>query len=290
MVHLDPGRGHVCNLRRAASITLEESLICPSFENLNIGNRSELTAALKELATSSGLMRQKRWSVALPEVTTRAVILTLESKPGSNSELEEILTWKSERTFGVSLEELTISRERLPPDAQQRDRFMVIAARTSVLEEYESICAALGWRAGLILPRHRGEAEWLTRNGSSGDALLLTSFEEGFTAVVIRDKQPLILRTVYCEAQEREDELYRLLLFYRDRRSGEVAEPLEPLARLLVIGEDFNKARAREIVNETLQTDLRPLDATDLGLQIPSRDLNFDNLAAPAGLATLSWR
>jgi len=33
---------------------------------------------------------------------------------------------------------------------------------------------------------------------------------------------------------------------------------------------------------------LRALDAEDLGLQLPSSDLSFDAIAAPAGLATLS--
>jgi hypothetical protein len=59
---------------------------------------------------------------------------------------------------------------------------------------------------------------------------------------------------------------------------------------VLVIGEAFEKNRAVEIVNETLGTELRPLDAEDLGLQLPSKELNFDAIAAPAGLATLSWQ
>jgi hypothetical protein len=33
---------------------------------------------------------------------------------------------------------------------------------------------------------------------------------------------------------------------------------------------------------------LRVLDAEELGLQLPSSELSFDAIAAPAGLATLS--
>jgi hypothetical protein len=52
----------------------------------------------------------------------------------------------------------------------------------------------------------------------------------------------------------------------------------------------ITKERAGEIVGETLGASLRPLGAADLGLQLASRELNFDSIAAPAGLATLSWQ
>jgi hypothetical protein len=141
----------------------------------------------------------------------------------------------------------------------------------------------------LVLPRHMGESQWLTRNGAGGDSLLLSSTTEGFTAVVFRDKQPLIFRHIKCDPDEREDELYRLLLFYSDRRANE-SEFEQPLTGFLVTGDGFDKARVSEIVNETTGGDLRPLEAEDLGLRLPSRELSFDLIAAPAGLATLSWK
>jgi hypothetical protein len=83
--------------------------------------------------------------------------------------------------------------------------------------------------------------------------------------------------------------LYRLLLFYRDRRGGEV-ETGQGLSRVLVVGELLSKGRMCEIVNETMGADLRSLEAADLGLQLATRELSFDSIAAPAGLATLSWQ
>ena len=290
MVQLERGRSGASSLKRAATVVLPESLIRPSFDELNISDPTELTAALLELATTAGLLQQKRWSVALPDAASRTLILTMESAPASNAELEEVLTWKIERGFSASLAELSISRERLPADADGRDRYLVVASHTAVLREYESLLQRLGWRAGLIVPRHVGEGQWLTANGARGDALLLSSSAKGFTAVVFRGKQPLIIRTVACDSHECEDELYRLLLFYRDRRGGEAEKMGRALSRVLVVGELLGKDRACEIVNETLETNLRSLGATDLGLQLATRDLSFDAIAAPSGLATLSWR
>ncbi|HUS12768.1 MAG TPA: hypothetical protein VMZ30_20025 [Pyrinomonadaceae bacterium] len=289
MVQLERGRGGVSNLRRAATVVMPESLIRPSFEESNISDPRELTAALRDLATSAGLLQQKKWSVALPDAASRTLILMLESAPGSRAELEEVLTWKMERGFGVPLDELSISRERLQADAQGRDRYLVVATPAAILSEYESTIHALGWRAGLIVPRHIGEGQWLTTNGAAGDSLLLSSSEKAFTAVVFRGKQPLIVRTVVCDTHECEDELHRLLLFYRDRRSGESEQPAQ-LSRMLIVGDLITKDRAGEIVGETLGTNLRPLDAHDLGLQLSTRELSFDAIAAPAGLATLSWQ
>ena len=289
MVQLERGRGGVSNLRRAATVVLPESLIRPSFEESNISDPRELTAALRDLATSAGLLQQRKWSVALPDAASRTLILTLESAPGSRAELEEVLTWKMERGFGVPLDELSISRERLQADAQRRDRYLVVATPTAILSEYESAMHSLGWRAGLIVPRHIGEGQWLTSNGAAGDALLLSSSEKAFTAVVFRGKEPLIVRTVVCDTHECEDELHRLLLFYRDRRSGESDQQAQ-LSRMLIVGDLITKDRAGEIVGETLGTNLRPLNAQDLGLQLTTRELSFDAIAAPAGLATLSWQ
>ncbi len=288
MVQLERARG-VFRLKRAATVSVPETLVRPSFDEPNVGSPTELSAALRDLATSAGLLQQKKWSVALPEASSRSLILTMDSPPASRGELEEVLAWKMERGFNAPLDELSISRERLQADSQGRDRYLVVATPTSVLREYESAMAAIGWRAGLIVPRHIGEGQWLTLNGAGGDSLLLSSSETAFTAVVFRGKQPLILRTIDCEPHECEDELFRLLLFYRDRRGGESEQP-GSLSRVLVVGEIMTKDRACEIVSETLGTDLRSLGAQDLGLEIATRELSFDSIAAPAGLATLPWQ
>lgn len=288
VVQLERVKGPLCKLRRAATFNIDESLVRPRFEEKNIESTQQLAAVLNELATSAGLLRQKRWSLSLPEATTRTLVMTLESQSQSASELQDVLRWKIERGFGLSLDELSISKERLQKDPQGRDRYLIIAVKKAVLAEYEAVLEALGWRAGLILPRHLGEAQWLVRNGSAGDSLLLSGSSQGFTGVIFRDKHPLIVRTVTCTEDEFEDEFYRLLLFYRDRSAPEASETPH-LARLMVVGEGITKERAGEIVNETTGGDLRPLQAEDLGLQLPSREFSFDSIAAPAGLATLSW-
>ena len=289
VVHLEKGRGNVCTVRRAATFDLSESIIQPSFDGRNIQNPTQLANILSELVSSAGLMKQKRWSLSLPEATSRTLVFTMESQPQSGSELQDILRWKMERGFGAPLEELSISREKIEKDSSGRDRYLAVAIRREVLAEYESLISSLGWRAGLILPRHFGESQWLVRNGSTGDSLLMSGYESGFTAVILRDRHPLIVRTVNCGKDECEDEFYRLLLFYRDRRSADGDSGRSALTRLMVIGEAMTHQRVEEIVTETTGETLHPVAPQDLGLVLPGPNLSFDAIAAPAGLATLSF-
>ncbi len=284
VVQLERGRGGFA-VKRAASVILPADLVRPGFDENNIGDPADLAAALSDLLTSAGLLRQRKWSVTLPEATTRSAVLALEGTP-SRRELEEVLEWKIERTFGAPLSEMRVNREQLPPNAQNQVRYLATAVRLSVLEEYESVFRALGWQAGLILPRHAGEEQWL-RHGSQGDGLLLTAHDEGFTAVLMRGERALTLRSVFCEPAECDDELHRVLLFYRER-SGNNGEGA--VDRLLVVGDSLDKQRVSEVASETLGVNLRPMAAADVGLVIPaSGDLDFDAIAAPAGLARLAW-
>ena len=284
VVQLERSRGSFV-VKRAATLDLPKNIVRASFDESNVLDPNGLAAALTDLATSAGLMRQKKWSVTLPETSARTMIVTLETAGGSRREIEEVVEWKIERAFGAQLDELRIGREELPANDQKQARYLITAVRAGVLAEYESVFAAMGWHTGLMLPRHVGEEQWLA-NGSSGDGLLLSAHEEGFTAVLLRNKRPLTLRTVFCATEECDDELHRLLLFYRDRSgtNGDAAS----VTRLLVMGELLDKQRVADIAQETLGVNLRPLTSTDVGLTIPG-DLPFDLIAAPAGLARLAW-
>lgn len=285
VVQLDRARGAFV-IKRAATVKLPENLINASFDEPNIAEPQALLEALSDLVTSAGLLRQRKWSVTLPEATTRSAILTIEAAGGSRREVEEVLEWKIERAFGAPLSELRLGRDELPANVQKQARYLVTGVRLSVLAEYESVFATLGWQMGLVLPRHVGEEQWLRGGGAGGDGLLLSAHDQGFTAVLMRNNRPLTLRSVFCETEECDDELHRILLFYRDR-SGSNGDGAS-VNRLLVMGDRLDKRRVAEIAEETLGVKLQPLGAADVGLTVPG-DLPFDTIAAPAGLARMAW-
>jgi Tfp pilus assembly PilM family ATPase len=282
-------QGRSFALRRAATVDLPAGVLQPSFNEANIAEPQELLAAMREAATSAGLQTQKRWSASLPADSARMSILTLEVAPKTKKELSEVLNWKAERSFGVRPEELRLAIQPLSPDASKRPRYFVVAVRLDVLAEYDELFENLGWQVGLVLPRHLSEAQWLTLSKSSkllGDSLLVSSQADGFAAMLFRAGQPAVVRSVMCEPEEREDELYRLLLFYRDRLASEHTA----LDRFLLIGEDFAAERLSEITNETLGYDTKILRPEDIGFLWQDDALRFDDIAAPAALASLALR
>ncbi|MDQ3801219.1 MAG: hypothetical protein M3384_17500 [Acidobacteriota bacterium] len=281
------GKGQY-GIRQAATVSLPENLLNPNFLEENIASASELIVFLNEVVNNAGLLKRNRWSVSLPSATARTAILTLENEPASKQELEEILDWKAERSFGAPAGELRISQQKISPDASGKTRYFATAVKLSILDEYETIFEMMGWKAGLIMPRAVSEAKWLINGGANpGDSLLISSQADGFTAVLLRGSEPTVVRSVTCTETEVDDEIYRLLMFYRDRFGAEETGNL--LEKLLVVGKNFNFNRLREISAEALGTTLKILRPEDVGLNIPASNLHFDELAAPAGLATFAW-
>lgn len=280
------GRGQY-GIKQAATVMLPENLLNPNFLEENINNPNELIVFLNEVVNNAGLLKQKRWSISLPSATARTAILTLENEPTSKQELEEILDWKAERSFGAPAGELRLSQQKISPDASGKTRYFSTAVKLSILDEYETLFEMMNWKAGLVLPRAVSEARWLADSKNQGDSLLISSQPDGFTAVLMRGDEPTVVRSVTCGEAEVDDEIYRLLMFYRDRFAVEETGNL--LEKLLVVGKHFNFNRLREISAEALGTTLRILRPEDVGLDIPASSLSFDDLAAPAGLATLAW-
>jgi hypothetical protein len=273
------------SIKQAASLELAAGVIAPSFINRNILRDAEFSSNLLEVVENAGLLGQKRWSVALPSSTARTAILALESEPASKQEAEEVLDWKAEQSFGAPAAELRISAQKISPDKDGRSRYFATAVKLSVIDEYETHFESLGWKAGLILPKPVGQANWLIDRRDQNDSLLISSNSDGFTALILRGPEPAVVRSVTCSPSEVDDEIYRLVMFYNDRFGGDQQNGW--LEKLLVVGRGLVPSRVQNIASEALGRDLRVLSAGDVGLDLPDGVLTFDDIAAPAGLAAL---
>ena len=272
-------------IKQAASVELPRGLITPSFLDKNISDDNEFAAALREVVEIAGLLQQKRWSIALPSNTARTAILALESEPASKQEAEEVLDWKAEQSFGAPAAELRLAKQKISPDKDGRSRYFATAVKLSVVDEYERHFEGMGWKAGLILPRAVGEANWLMDRQQQSDSLLISGNDDGFTALLLRGSEPAVVRSVTCSPAEIDDEIYRLVMFYNDRFGGGQGNGI--LERLLVIGRNLIAARVQSIASEALGKNLSVLSNEEVGLSLPGGGFSFDDIAAPAGLAAL---
>ncbi|MEO6655667.1 MAG: hypothetical protein ABIO36_06250, partial [Pyrinomonadaceae bacterium] len=123
-------------IKQAASVELPPGLIVPSFLDRNITDDTQFAASLREVIKIAGLLKQKRWSVALPSNTARTAILALESEPASKQEADEVLDWKAEQSFGAPAAELRLAKQKISPDREGRVRYFATAVKLSVIDEY----------------------------------------------------------------------------------------------------------------------------------------------------------
>jgi hypothetical protein len=266
---------------------LPEGLITPSFDSMNIHDLQGLATIIYQTAEAAGLANKKQWCVALPEGAARSIVVTLESKPSTRKELNEIMSWKIERLIGIPASELSISRQKLHQDVKQ-ERYIATVARQEILAEYEALFHNIGWQAGLMLPRHMGEIQWLMLEKAEGDRMLVSANRSGFTAVVVSHGEPVLVRSYVCEPESRTDDLHRFALYYRERMSNAAgAAPF--LESVLVIG-NIDLAEAQSAISDALDNRPRLMEASEFGLDLEEAPVWFDHLAGAAGLATLAWR
>jgi hypothetical protein len=147
---------------------------------------------------------------------------------------------------------------------------------------------SLGWHTGLMLPRHMGEAEWLIRDVSPGDKMLVSSNREGFTAVLVRGGEPMLIRNYACEPESKADDLHRFALYYRERMAT-ISGAAPHLAGLLVLG-DIDLPEAQNAVGDALDEKPHLYHPQEFGLNLGDEQTWFRHLAGAAGLASLAWQ
>jgi Tfp pilus assembly PilM family ATPase len=264
---------------------LPDGIVRASFTEPNIADEQALIEHLSKTASRSGMGNIKELSVSLPSGSARSIVITLDAAPATRTELAQMIEWKSERGLGQKFSDLRVNHTRLS-NLGGRPQYLVSATTEQVIAQYERIFGRLGWHAGMIAPQHIGEAQWLMRQGLKDDQVVVSLNERGFDAVIVRGREPLMVREVECASEEREDEFYRLMVFYRDRLAPDGAGM--PLSRALMIGPVIEQRRFRNVLASAMERNVTALDPQQIGLRVDP-NAPFNHFAAAAGLATMAW-
>lgn len=271
-------------IERMASSVYPKALLQPDFSVPNIPEPTSLAGLMRQVSERAGLARESRWSIALPEGVARSFIVNFESKPESRDELNEMIGWKVERVVGIDPKRLRIMRQQIPGEGAPR--YLITCVEEAVISEYEAVFQLLGWHVGMIAPRHIGEASWLAIDGEPGDKMIVSHTYWGFVAVAMQGDTPIMVRVLNCGMEDRENELYRLATYYREKVMQGHSERL----RVLPIGDPHEVELTANTFADAL-SDLNFILVTpaQLNLNIPDAGVNFGQVAAAAGLAALSY-
>ncbi len=277
-------RGGAFQPKKLGLQTLPAGLVKVSLTEPNITREAEFIEALSALAEQAGFARKLSLSVTLPAGSAYSLVVTLDQKPASRAEMKQMLDWKISRTTSLKSADMRTSFQPLSAHNGQ-PRYLVGAVHAQVLGQYERAFAQLGWQAGAIVPQHLGEAQWLLRNelDSHEDQALVSVNERGFVVVLVRGHEPLLVREVICEPHEREDEFFRLLIFYRDRLN-----PSQPLKRILLLGEPSEQIVFSQALTSALEQSPQKLAPLTLGLNLEA-SAPFHRVAAAAGTASMAF-
>jgi Tfp pilus assembly PilM family ATPase len=264
---------------------LPAGLVRSSFTEPNVADEGGLIEHLSKNASRSGMENIKDLSVSLPSGSARSIVASLDAAPTSRAELQQMIDWKAERGLGQKAADLRINFTRLS-DIGGHPQYLISATTERVIAQYERIFERLGWRAGMIAPQHIGEAQWLMRQNLEDDQVVVSLNERGFDTVIIRRKEPLMVREVECAPEERENEFYRLMVFYRDRLALEGKD--NPISRALMIGPAFEQRLFRNVLASAMERPVSALEPQQIGLRI-DQNAPFNHFAAAGGLATMAW-
>ncbi|HEY7181434.1 MAG TPA: hypothetical protein VIC84_08440 [Blastocatellia bacterium] len=260
-------------------------IVRASFTEPNVADEPALFEHLSKTASRSGMENIKELSVSLPAGSARSIVAQLDAAPTSRTELEQMIEWKAERGLGQKFADLRVNYTRLS-DLGGHPQYLISATTDRVIAQYERLFERLGWHAGMIAPQHIGEAQWLMRQGLEDDQVVVSMNERGFDTVIVRGQEPLIVREVECAPEERENEFYRLMVFYRDRLALEGAN--KSLSRALMIGPAFEQRRFRNVLSSAMERPIAALEPRQIGLRVDPT-APFDHFAAAGGLATMAW-
>lgn len=140
--------------------------------------REALRAADAALGNGKG-----PFGLLLPDPLVLVRILEFEALPPHAKDQEALIRWKLKSLLPFPVEEARLGSEVSHQEAGHIE-VMTLAARNSVLAEYESALEALGGETKLVLPTTLALLPLLNENAEGGE-LLLNVWPGGLTAVVV---------------------------------------------------------------------------------------------------------
>jgi hypothetical protein len=273
-------------LRRIAMCEMGSQTINPVPNANNIANIEELRRAVTRVTELVG-EGSHRVGLLVPDGSVRVVILTLETLAEDPREADTLVRWRMKETLPYPPEEAKISHQVLWNEPNSVG-MLVVAARNSMLAEYEQ---ALGSKNGgfeLILPATVALLPLLPETETQV-RLLVHVCSGGVTSVVVQGSRTRSWRTQALVSTTPEEmvrdvsaEVARVLASTRDRLNIEVEKVLlcaRPPARAQ-LARELGETIAKEIQN------LVPEGGLGSALS-PAEGGIFDSVGAPiAGLLT----
>jgi type IV pilus assembly protein PilM len=204
-----------------ATEPLPEGALVPSLTSVNLVDAGAVAAALDRVFDRIG-GRPRRVGVVLPDVVARVSLVRFEQVPSRTQDLDQLVRWQVRKAAPFPIDEAQVS---YVPGLRASDgqEFVVLLARRSVVEEYESLCAAAGAQAGLVDLSSFNIINAVLAAGAppAADWLLVHVAPDYASIAVLRGEHLIFFRNRAADSEGSvADLVHQTAMYYEDRLQG----------------------------------------------------------------------
>jgi hypothetical protein len=164
------GNGASQRLRSIGVASLNSDAVVPRASGPNIADAAELGRALRAI-TGTVANGSTRFGLLLPDAAARVCLLSFETLPENRKQAHALMRWRMRETLPFPLEEARISHQVVLRDAE-RIEVLAVAAKASVIAEYEKALEQVYARPALVLPATLALLPLLPKAEEAGQLLI----------------------------------------------------------------------------------------------------------------------
>lgn len=179
-------------VRRVGVQQLEPHSLEPHPGRPNVANLEEVRRAIREVAAVTG-DGTGRFGLVVPDGAVRVAVLSFETLPEDVREAEALVRWRMRDKLPFAPEEARVSYQVLSRELKYV-QVLAVAARSSVLAEYEAALEPINGGPALTLPATVALLPLLP-DEAAGGCLLLHVCSQWVTAVLMVKARPCFWRT-----------------------------------------------------------------------------------------------
>ena len=198
---------------------LPADVVVPSLTARNVLDHDAAAAAVARVL--DGIGRPRRVGLIVPDLVAKISLVRFEQVPARPQDLAQLVRWQVKKAAPFPIEEAQVSfvPGLRAPDGQE---FLVSAARTDIVREYEDVCSAAGAHAGIVdLSTLNVVTAVLAGSPPGGDWLLVNVASDYASIALLRGAHVIFFRNRSADADgSLTDLVHQTTMYYQDRLQG----------------------------------------------------------------------
>lgn len=202
---------------------LPVDLINPSINEKSFRDRNAVSQIFERVC--KGLpFKPKRVGLVVPDGIAKVSLLRFEQAPRRHSDLEKLIRWQMKRVLPFPIGEARVTYTPGRNIGINGQEYLVVAAKHEIVDQYESLCAAIGAHAGLVDLATLSLLNFYLIPGqqTSGDWILVNTQVGSTSIAVVRDDKVIFYRNnVDNEVVTITNLVHQTVMYYQDHLSGQ---------------------------------------------------------------------